>query len=405
MKIKSLLTCMAISLVTLLPLQAQVGKEMKAFRNKEGITVTMLTPSLYKLYKQSEPTLAAEEALKKMKEINVMQVDIERATPKVVEEINQRLSPVVENESKYTLVRSHRGMYGQERLYVTQNNEQITSLVLWSEENGTLSVIELKGDIDLDNVDEIASALNVKGLDRLAYINTPAEGSSIAERIGNPMDFIKRMEERFGIKRDSLFGEDPFGSFRERLDKMGSMEDMMKRAEEMFRSMGPLFDGTKEDGISESISNGLEVIRENGKTRIKVNATNTEIAYLIDGVEIPTDSLKNGFPEEIANVIMVTEPGNAKKSYVIINTLKKAGQFISYSNGTLKYKHKNQEFTVNPEKLSEPSLLVNNRLKRAFNVDPMQIIQIRPATDIERKILNAPSAQVVIITDEMNFGF
>ena len=359
----------------------------------------MLTPSLYKLYKQSEPTLAAEEALKKMKEINVMQVDIERATPKVVEEINQRLSPVVENESKYTLVRSHRGMYGQERLYVTQNNEQITSLVLWSEENGTLSVIELKGDIDLDNVDEIASALNVKGLDRLAYINTPAEGSSIAERIGNPMDFIKR------IKRDSLFGEDPFGSFRERLDKMGSMEDMMKRAEEMFRSMGPLFDGTKEDGISESISNGLEVIRENGKTRIKVNATNTEIAYLIDGVEIPTDSLKNGFPEEIANVIMVTEPGNAKKSYVIINTLKKAGQFISYSNGTLKYKHKNQEFTVNPEKLSEPSLLVNNRLKRAFNVDPMQIIQIRPATDIERKILNAPSAQVVIITDEMNFGF
>ena len=40
MKIKSLLTCMMISLVTILPLQAQVGKEMKAFRNKDGITVT-----------------------------------------------------------------------------------------------------------------------------------------------------------------------------------------------------------------------------------------------------------------------------------------------------------------------------------------------------------------------------
>ena len=33
MKIKSLFTCMMISLVTILPLQAQVGKEMKAFRN------------------------------------------------------------------------------------------------------------------------------------------------------------------------------------------------------------------------------------------------------------------------------------------------------------------------------------------------------------------------------------
>ena len=46
MKIKSLFTCMMISLVTILPLQAQVGKEMKAFRNKDGITVTMLNPSL-----------------------------------------------------------------------------------------------------------------------------------------------------------------------------------------------------------------------------------------------------------------------------------------------------------------------------------------------------------------------
>lgn len=405
MKIKCLLTCMALSLVTFLPLQAQVGKEMKAFRNKEGITVTMLTPSLYKLYKQSDPSLASEEVLKDMKEINVMQVDIKRATTKVVEEINQRLSPILENESKYTLVRSHRGVYGQERLYVTQNNEQITSLVLWSEENGTLSVIELKGNIDLDNVDEIAEVLNVKGLDRLAYINAPAEGASFAERMGNPMDIIKRMEERFGIKRDSIFGEDPFGSLREKFGNVGSMDDMMKHAEEMFRNMGTLFDGTSANGMSESISNGLEVIRENGKTRIKVNATNSELAYVIDGIEYSADSLKNGIPDEIANVIMVNEPGNAKKSYVIINTLKKAGQFVSYSDGILKYKHKKQEFTVNPEKLSDPSLLVNNRLTRSFNVDPMQIIQIRPATEIERKILNAPSAQVVIVTDEMNFGF
>lgn len=405
MKIRCLLTCMALSLVTLLPLQAQVGKEMKAFRNKEGITVTMLTPSLYKLYKQSNPSLASEEVLKDMKEINVMQVNIERATSKVVEEINQRLSPILENESKYTLVRSHRGVYGQERLYVTQNDEQITSLVLWSEENGILSVIELKGNIDLDNVDEVAEVLNVKGLDRLAYINAPAEGGSFAERMGNPMDIIKRMEERFGIKRDSIFGEDPFGSLREKIGNVGSMDDMMKHAEEMFRNMGTLFDGTSANGMSESISNGLEVIRENGKTRIKVNATNSELAYVIDGIEYSADSLKNGLPDEIANVIMVNEPGNAKKSYVIINTLKKAGQFVSYSDGVLKYKHKNQEFTVNPEKLSDPSLLVNNRLTRIFNVDPMLIIQIRPATEIERKILNAPSAQVVIVTDEMSFGF
>ena len=96
-----------------------------------------------------------------------MQVDIKRATPKVVEEISQRITPIVENEAKYTLVRSHRGAYSQEYLYVTQHEERITSLVLWSEDAETLSIVELKGNIQLDNVDEIANALKVKGLDRL----------------------------------------------------------------------------------------------------------------------------------------------------------------------------------------------------------------------------------------------
>ena len=152
MNIKGLLTCMMVSLVTILPLHAQVGKEMKAFRNKEGITVTMLNPSLYSLYKQGELSLPAEEALKEIKEINVMQVDIERATPEVVEEISRRLSPIVENEAKYNLVRSHRGAYSQENLYVIQNEERITSLVLWSENAETLSIVELKGNIQLDKM-------------------------------------------------------------------------------------------------------------------------------------------------------------------------------------------------------------------------------------------------------------
>ena len=67
MKIRGLLTCMIVSLVMILPLQAQVGKEMKAFRNKEGVTVTRLTPSLYSLYKQGDLSLAAEDALKNIK--------------------------------------------------------------------------------------------------------------------------------------------------------------------------------------------------------------------------------------------------------------------------------------------------------------------------------------------------
>ena len=110
MKIKSLLTCMMVSLVTILPLQAQVGKEMKAFRNKDGITVTMLNPSLYSLYKQGDLSLPAEEALKDIKEINVIQVDIKRATPKVVEEIS-RAQPPGSLQPRISLRDTTRGTY------------------------------------------------------------------------------------------------------------------------------------------------------------------------------------------------------------------------------------------------------------------------------------------------------
>lgn len=261
-----------------------------------------------------------------------------------------------------------------------------------------LSIIELKGNIRLDKVDEIADALNVKGLDRLAYINMPA-----SRQTGTSTDFIKKMEERFGIKRDSILGKDPFGSLRE---SFGNMDDMLKKAEEMFRDMGPLFGGASDtDVMGESISNGLEVIQENGKTRIKVNAKNSEISYLIDGIEYAPDSLKNGIPDEIATVNMITSPTNAKKSYVIINTKQKKGQFISYANGVLKYKYNKQEYTVNPEKLEEPALIINNRLTKSFNIDPIQIIQIRPASELERQLLGAPSAQVIIVTDKMGFLF
>ena len=95
----------------------------------------------------------------------------------------------------------------------------------------------------------------------------------------------------------------------------------------------------------------------------------------------------------------------AKKSYVIINTKQKKGQFISYANGVLKYKYNKQEYTVNPEKLEEPALIINNRLTKSFNIDPIQIIQIRPASELERQLLGAPSAQVIIVTDKMGFLF
>ncbi|MDR1273924.1 MAG: hypothetical protein LBK12_05175, partial [Odoribacteraceae bacterium] len=103
-------------------------------------------------------------------------------------------------------------------------------------------------------------------------------------------------------------------------------------------------------------------------------------------------------PDEIANVEMLDAPDAPGKAYVLVNTLQKVGQFTSFSGGILRYRHENQDYTCNVERLAEPALVINNHLARDFRVNPADIIQIRPATDLERALLGLPSVQVIIVT-------
>ena len=92
----------------------------------------------------------------------------------------------------------------------------------------------------------------------------------------------------------------------------------------MFRDMGPMFSGESDmEGMGESISNGLEVIQENGKTRIKVNTKNSEVSYVIDGIEYAADSLKNGIPRRNRHREHDYLPDECQKSYIVINTKQK----------------------------------------------------------------------------------
>jgi hypothetical protein len=389
---KYLFVFLIAGLVSTTPLTAQVGKEMKVFRNKEGVTVTLLTPSLYNLYKKESLSRLPDECLKQLKEVNVLHVERQRAAPTLEKEIAHRLDPILENESRYSLVKSRQLPFGSERLYVSQQDEQIDALVLWSENEREIVIIELKGNIRTEKVSTLANTLQVKGLERLTYLLAPeTNDENIAH---NPFDldrFVQGFQQRFRSPGDSTRwrGFDDFDSHFENMDAM------FNQIEKMFEQFGTFNDN---GGIGESISNGLEVIRENGKTRFKVNATNAEIIYLIDGKVVHADSLAT-LPEDIATVDMVSAPDDPRKSYVIINTLDKAGQFTGFSGGILRFRHGNQDYIFNLDKLPAPVLVINNRPARDLSsIDPVDILQIRPATELESTLLGLPSVKVIIIT-------
>ena len=114
---------------------AQVGKEMKAFRDKKGVTVTLLTPSLYSLYQKENLGRLPGEILKSLEEVNVLRVDRQQAAPTLKDEIARRFNPVLENEARYTLASSRQLPGGMERVYTSRQQETISALVLCSGTN------------------------------------------------------------------------------------------------------------------------------------------------------------------------------------------------------------------------------------------------------------------------------
>ena len=364
------------------PATAQVGKEMKAFRDKKGVTVTLLTPSLYSLYQKENLGRLPGEILKSLEEVNVLRVDRQQAAPTLKDEIARRFNPVLENEARYTLASSRQLPGGMERVYTSRQQETISALVLWSENEREIVLVELKGVIQAEKARALSGVLQVRGLEQLAYALAPGE-ETLA---GDPFD-LDHFMQGFPRRPRSLVDSIPglFGSGIEEIDAL------FEQMEETFRQMR---NGESVQGGS--YSRGLEVTRENGKTRIKVKGTNVEVLYLIDGKVFAADSLTS-IPEEIATVEMHDAPDDPRKAYVVINTLDKIGQFTGFSGGVLRFRHENQDYAFNLERLPAPALLVNNRPAREPVGDPARILQIRPATGLERLLFSIPSLEVIIV--------
>lgn len=417
MNTRQWITTLALILLCTTQALAQVSREIKSFRNQPGVTVTMLTPSLYNLYTDTNAPLEAEEALRNITAINILHLDRQAAEPQLLTRVEEGILPLLADESRYTLVSSDEGIYSQQRIYALLRDQDVTGLVVWHLTPDALAVVELKGQLTLSRLPDIARVLNVKGIQALATIGAPTN----QEPGTGPEAWLQTLKQHFGIHPDSLAGH--IGHLLPSTDSLGNMfgnmDDILQRLEQIFGDMGSSL-GFPDDfpggfdtfppidslfgfpgqfpGNTRSYSNGLQIIRENGKTRIQVDAQNVDIRYLIDGIPYAPDSIPEGALDNIATATMVPDPDIPHLTHVVINTLIPAGHFISYSDGILKYNYHKQEYTINVDKLADPALLVDGRLARYLDVDPSRLVQIRPATDAERRLLGLPNLQAVLVT-------
>ena len=389
-----------LSIVSVLPFaaNAQLSKLMSKYHEKNGVTVTQLDKSLYGLYQRNNLPPEANELLQKLEEVNILNLDLNQTDPSLSEKAIGQFREILDKPEKYKLIKSRNDEFGKQLIYTHNKNGQVTDLVVWNQNPQQVDIIELRGDIQLDKIALLSRALNLKGLNSLAALSSNADTyesykhfndfpdmnpgaisqhiRQMMENLHNHMGSGSLFGDFFGMPGDStttnnMPGGFPFGHF----------------LPDEFFNPG---EGT---GMS---SNSVQITEENGKTKIKIDSQNSDMTYIIDGQQAPKDNVQ--MPDKILNVNIIPSKEDVKKSYLFITSRDRLGEFVSFQNGVLTFKYNSQEYKYNLEKMKEPLLVIDGRLADRFDIDPSEILQIRPISPIEKEVGYYPNAEVIINT-------
>lgn len=400
---KKFVIVLIAGILSTLSANAQLGKQMSKYHEKDGITVTQLDKSLYGLYQRSNLAPETREMLQKLDEINLMSVNLEVCPADLSEKIINQFRGILGQSDKYRLVKSNNTGYSKQLIYTQQKNGKTTDLVVCNQTPEQIEWIELRGDIQLEQVTSLPQALNLQGLRPLAALSsdsstdedwseelTEMRRATEAMRNGGIFENFSNLFDRFfGINpTDSASNRSPFASSFGQMDKFSDLFGQFDFPnKEMFEQLGD---------DSRSMSSSIQLIEKDGKTDLKIDTENTDITYVIDGKEAPKDSVQ--VPEKIRNINLVPSRTDMTKSYLFITSQNPLGHFSSFKEGVLTFKYDNQEFKYNLEKTAKPILVIDGRLSAALDINPADILQIRPVSQIEREAGYYPDAEVIINT-------
>ena len=415
---KKLVIAMLVGLVFPFCVNAQLSRPMSKYHEKNGVTVTQLDKSLYGLYQKNNLPSEAAEMLQKLDEVNILNVNLELCEPDLGNKIITQFKGLLDNPDKYKLIKSHNGEFGKQLIYSRSKNGKVSDLVVWDQSPEQLDLVELRGDIQLDKIAMLSRVLNLKGLNSLAALSSNPntyQSYKQAYNFGNDMgDMFQGIQEAMNQIQSQFFGNNQRDSLRPSRNSISPFEGMFESlfgkagqdlSEEEFlnafkNGMGNVQNVRKFvqsfSDADNTTSNSVEITEENGKTKIKINSKNSDMTYIIDGVETPKNNIQ--MPENILTVNIIPSKEDIKKSYLFITSGNKLGEFISYKNGVLTFKYNNQEYKYNPDKLQKPVLVIDGRLSSTFSTDPSEILQIRPLSQIEKEVGYYPNAEVIINT-------
>lgn len=404
---KKLFIFLLIGLIVPFCTNAQLKNRMAMFEGKPGVTLTQLDKSLYGLYKNDRyVSEAGENLLKNLSEVNILNIDLQVCDSNLLQAVYNNFRPFLSSSfEKYKLVKSFRDSENERLIYAKSKGEVVTELVVWNQTPRFLNIIELKGDIYTDKIALLAKLLNIKSLYALSDLsteNSTSDESSASEIKDHLQEVAKIIKSRSKI----YFGGHEYDSWKD-LVKMfketnrlsQNLKDSLQQGADL---MGLAFDAFREhftnyygegDRCTFTFGDGLEIKKENGKTKIKILSENSEPNFLIDGEIIPQ---KEVYSDKVHSVCIVGTQN--KKSYITVISTQPLGEYISYKNHILTFRYKNKIYKYNLAESDKALLWVKGENTYDFTILPEQIHQIRPVSKTEKELNLYNGAEVFIST-------
>lgn len=400
---KKLVILILSGLLFSFPGKAQLKNRMLEFQKYPCVTITQLNKNLYGLYKRKNIPPEAEELLKNLSEVNILNLDLSLCDSATEKAVYDRFRPFLDkNSENYQLVKSSTRVDDEQRIYARHQNDKISDLVVFNHTPSRLDIIELRGNIQTENIALLSKALNIKGITSLSALSPENDSyqkfiqdfnyntvdmTALSERL---REIRERLREKWGNMHSDFKPQMDFDLenmhflFDSLGTKFGKMEDIMEQ-------MGKRFDDVQIQ------ANSVEITEENGKTKIKINTKNSDMAYIVDGILFEGEEVT--MPAQIQSARTVQDPNDPKKSYLIVLSRNPLGNFLSLKNNILKFNYNDKDYQFDLKKSEEPLIWMDGILIYNFKIKPSNsILQIRPVSEAEKKTGAFKSAEVIVIT-------
>lgn len=447
---------LTVLLVVVLPLLASAQKDFNKFANslskENGVTIIRIDEEIIDIYKNRDLDIETQNILKNIKAVNVVKISKRNGYTGKINNVIKLIDKYFDLDD-YKLVKSSASKYTNYKVFITgKSNKRL--LVINQSRNTTVTFVDISGKFKISDLARLSKALNIEGLSSLAniYPNSRSGDSRYSKLDKQKSAYAKKQENFFNSNKNrrntnstSLSHEARMKRYQNKMKEIGKnlgeeveklfvyaksdeFKERIKKIETWAKNVGNKYSHSSSNRhdiddkeMDQILSSMYKYVDSNDNSSYNINlkgakstiriSPDDNIICIIDGKKCKNSDIKKLRKGELRNLCLIKNK-TKKNKYMVITTNKKLGNNFARTCSKTKEKNKaaiiseNITFSYKGKKYSYPNskkmpkFIVNGNIKKNLNGVRIKygLLQIRPATEIEKEAYSLKEEVIIITT-------